>query len=85
MLVTAQNGKTYLLSGLSWSCHLSWPSTVTLSYQMTFEPGQEACIPVVSNDKSIYSLSNNSGCVCVSVQISAIAEPKSAKSVTAMT
>ena len=53
--------KTHWFNWLSAFCHLSSPATVTLSYQMTFDPGQAWCIPVVSRESNMYILSRNGG------------------------
>ena len=54
--------RTHWFNWLSAFCHLSSPATVTLSYQMTFDPGQAWCIPVVSRESNMYILSRNGGC-----------------------
>lgn len=59
-----QRGKgLYRFNSLSMFCHFNFPSVVTLSYQMTFEPGIEACIPLVTMDRNMYSWSCNLGCI----------------------
>ena len=53
---------THWLRVFSMFCHFSTPSVVTLSYQMTFELEEALCIPVVTSDNSMCSLSSNMGC-----------------------
>lgn len=56
-------GNTNWFNLLSEFCHLRFPSTITLSYQMIFDPGQASCIPVVKRDRKVYSRSINMGCI----------------------
>lgn len=52
---------TYWFSLLSEFCHFRFPSTITLSYQMTFDPGHASCIPVESRERNVYSWSMSMG------------------------